>query len=221
MSQLGRAVLVWDAPTRLFHWLTATLLAAAYVTAQRDALYRWHLWCGETLLALLLFRLFWGFAGSETARFASLIATPDKAVRHLQRLWRREPDTQVGHNPAGGWMVLVMLALLLGETLSGVFVNNDVANEGPLTERLPAWFENLVTDLHTTLSNALLAAIALHLLAIGIYGAVKHQNLLRPMFTGRKRLPDAVPAPRTASVGLALLLLGCAVAAAALIADNL
>ena len=76
--------------------------------------------------------------GSETARFARFLASPRVAARHLARLFRREPDEQVGHNPAGGWMVLLLLALLLGETLTGIVVNNDVADEGPLTEMMPA-----------------------------------------------------------------------------------
>jgi cytochrome b len=60
------------------------------------------------------FRIVWGFVGSDTARFARFLASPHAATRHLARLFRREPDVQVGHNPAGGWMVLLLLALLLG-----------------------------------------------------------------------------------------------------------
>ncbi len=211
-----RVVRVWDAPTRLFHWCAAALVVALYLTWRLDAM-RWHELAGYALLALLLFRLLWGILGSDSARFARFLASPRAALRHLRHFFRREPDAEVGHNAAGGWMVLAMLALLLGETLTGLFVDNDVANEGPLTEVVSAGFSNLMTDLHEILWDALLAAIALHLLAVLAYGVVKRHHLARAMITGRKRLPAEVPAPRLASPLLAALLFACAAAAAALI----
>ena len=101
-QQRGRTVLVWDLPTRLFHWLTVTLMLAAYITWRIDWV-NWHALVGEALLALVLFRIVWGFVGSDTARFARFLASPYVAIRYLARLFRREPDMQVGHNPAGGW----------------------------------------------------------------------------------------------------------------------
>jgi cytochrome b len=134
------------------------LVLAAYITWRIEWV-NWHALAGETLLALVLFRIVWGFVGSDTARIARHLASPDAASRHLARLFRREPDTQVGHNPAGGWMVLLLLALLLGETLTGIVDNNDVADEGPLTHAVLA----MVLDhrLHRLLFGALLAAAAL------------------------------------------------------------
>ena len=181
----------------------------------------WHAWAGEALLALLLFRLLWGLFGSDTARFKRFIASPAAALRHLAHLHRREVDTEIGHNAAGGWMVLVMILLLFGQTLTGIYVNNDIADEGPLTELMPAPIANLISDLHTILWDLLLAAIALHVLAILAYGAVKRQNLLRPMVTGRKRLPASVAAPLIAPLTRAALLLAVAIFAAAAIAAKL
>lgn len=216
----ARTVLVWDLPTRLFHWLTVVLVAAAYITWRLDWM-DWHLLAGKVLLALLLFRLTWGVVGSETARFASFLAFPRAAAQHLARIFRREPDEQIGHNPAGGWMVLLLLALLLGEVLTGILDNNDVADEGPLTEVIPAWGLNLVTDLHALLWDALLAAVALHLAAIAIYAMAKGHHLLRPMLTGRKQLPARSIPPRVASSARALLVLGGSAVAAALLASFL
>jgi len=213
----SRRVRVWDAPTRLFHWLTAALVPALYLTWRCDWM-SWHLRLGEALLALLLFRLLWGVAGSESARFARFLAPPRAALRHLRDFPRREPDAEPGHNPAGGWMVLALLALLLGETLTGVVDSNDVANEGPLSEIAPAWLLNLISDLHTLLWDALLAAILCHLLAISAYALVKRQNLLRAMITGWKRLPREVEAPRLVSPLRAALLMALAAGAAKLIA---
>lgn len=217
MGRNCKPVRVWDAPTRLFHWAATGLVAVLYLTWRYDRM-DWHALAGEALLALLLFRLLWGFFGSDTARFACFVRSPREAIRHLARLLRREPDIQVGHNPAGGWMVLAMLALLLGETLTGLYVNNDVANDGPLTAIASARTSNFITDLHKILWTALLAAIALHVLAILVYAVVKRHDLVRPMLTGRKRLPEAVSAPRIASPSLGAVLLVFAAGAAALIA---
>ena len=205
-QQAARPVLVWDVPTRLFHWLVVVLVAAAYATSKLNWM-DWHVRIGETLLALVLFRLLWGFFGSETARFHSFLSAPAAAWQHLRHLFRREADVQVGHNSAGGWMVLLLLVLLLGETLSGLYVNNDIADDGPLTQWVPASIANAITALHTMLWDALLAAVALHVLAIAVYAVAKGHNLLRPMLTGRKRLPERIRAHRQASVMLALLLL--------------
>ena len=213
-----RPVLVWDLLIRLFHWLAVVLVAAAYLTWQLNWM-DWHAWVGDALLALLLFRLLWGFFGSETARFSSFVAPPRTAVQHLAHILRRDRDLQAGHNPAGGWMVMLLLALLLGQTLTGLYVNNDVANEGPLTELSPAPIANLMTALHNVLLwDALLAAVALHVLVILVYGLAKRHDLLLPMITGRKMLPESVPAPCVTRPTRALGFIACAAAAAAAIA---
>ena len=212
----GRLVRVWDLPTRLFHWLAAALVVAAYVTWRLNWM-DWHGWVGEAVLALVLWRLLWGFLGSDTARFAYFLASPRAALHHLAQIRQREPDRDAGHNPAGGWMVLLLLALLLGETLTGIYVANDVADQGPLTELTPAPLANLISALHRLLWQALLAAVILHLLATYAYFALKRHNLLLPMVTGRKRLPDSVPEPRIAGLARALAaFLGAAAVAAAL-----
>ncbi len=217
-----RPVAVWDLPTRLFHWATAALVAALYATARLNRM-DLHVLAGETLLALLIFRILWGFFGGQTARFARFASSPASALRHLAHLARPEPepDRTVGHNQAGAWMVFVLLFLLLGETLSGLYTNNDVANEGPFTEITPAPVANAITDLHTILWDALLAAIALHLLAILAYALLKRQNLVGPMITGTKRLPPDVPPPRFARPAIALLLAALSVIAATAIATFL
>ena len=217
MGTAPRIVLVWDIPIRVFHWLIVALVAAAYATWRLNWMV-WHGRIGEALLALVLFRLLWGFFGGETARFSGFLASPGKAFQHLKRAFRREPDRQVGHNPAGGWMVLLLLALLLAETLTGLYVANDMADEGPLTEIVPAWAANAIASAHAILWDALLAAIVLHVLAIAGFAVIKGQNLLRPMITGTKVLPASVAAPRAGSAARAgLLLLGSAVATALLV----
>ncbi len=217
MRTAPRIVLVWDFPVRIFHWLIVALVAAAYATWRLNWMV-WHGWIGYAVLTLVLFRLLWGFFGGETARFSGFLSAPRPVFQHLKHSFRREPDHQVGHNPAGGWMVVLLLALLLVETLTGVYVANDIVDEGPLTEIVPAWAANAIASAHAIGWDVLLAAIVLHVLAIAGFAAIKGQNLLRPMVTGTKVLPASVAAPRAGSPARAgLLLLGCAVATALLV----
>lgn len=215
-----RKVVIWDAPTRLFHWLTAILVAAAYATWRFDRM-DWHVWIGYALLALVIFRLLWGFFGSETARFAAFLASPRAALAHLAHMFHHEPGREIGHNPAGGWMVLVLLALLLGETLSGLYINNDVAAAGPLTQIVPAPVSNLIDALHTYLWWILLAAVTLHVVAVAVYRLAKGQNLALPMVTGRKTLPPEMRAPALAGPLRALLVLGGSLLAVAVLINFL
>jgi cytochrome b len=217
MGTAPRTVLVWDIFIRVFHWLIVALVAAAYATWRLNWMVL-HGWVGDAVLTLLLFRLMWGFLGSETARFSHFLTSPRMVVQHLKHAFRREPDNQVGHNPAGGWMVLLLLALLLVETLTGLYVANDIADEGPLTEMVPPWAANAIASSHAILWDALLAAIVLHVLVIAGFAVIKGQNLLRPMITGAKVLPARIATPPAGSpVRAGLLLLGCAVATALLV----
>jgi cytochrome b len=138
-------------------------------------------------------------------------------MRHLAHTLRREPDRQVGHNPAGGWMVLLLLALLLAETLTGIYVENDIVNGGPLTEITPAPIANAIEALHAIFWDALLAAVLLHITAILLFATVKRHNLLLPMITGKKLLPASVPQPRMAGLARAGFLLACSGVAAAVL----
>ncbi len=217
MATALRIVRVWDVPIRLFHWLIVALVVAAYVTWRLNWMV-WHGWVGNAVLVLLLFRLLWGFFGGETSRFSRFLASPRMAVQHLKFLFLREPDRQVGHNPAGGWMVLLLLALLLAETLTGLYVANDIADVGPLTEIVPAWAADAIESSHAILWDMLLAAIVLHVLAIASFAVIKGQNLVRPMIAGTKALPANVASPKMVSpMRAALLLIGGAAAAAVLV----
>ncbi|MGA8689328.1 MAG: cytochrome b/b6 domain-containing protein [Methyloceanibacter sp.] len=220
MSSTDRKILVWDAPTRLFHWLIVALVVAAYATWRLNWM-DWHAQAGNALLTLVLFRLLWGFFGSETTRFSRFLTSPRVALRHLAHMLRREPDRQAGHNPAGGWMVLILLALLLGEALTGLYVANDVADVGPFTASVPAPIANAITSLHLIFWDALLAAVALHVLAVLVYAVAKRHNLVLPMITGWKTLPDSVPQPRMVGPARVILLLSCSVLAAAALANFL
>lgn len=204
---------VWDAPTRLFHWAIVLLIAFSYVSIQKDWI-QLHFYSGYAVLTLLLFRLAWGFVGSETSRFRTFLRSPVEGLRHLAQFGKREPDTELGHNAAGGWMVLAMLAVLLAQVITGLFSNDDVSSEGPLAYRVGKAASDRITGLHGTIFNVILALVALHILAIVAYAAVKRHDLVRAMLTGKKRLPATMQQPRFSSPVLAVALL---VVAAALV----
>lgn len=203
---------VWDLPVRLFHWALVLLILAAWTTQYLNRM-DLHIWAGEAILSLLLFRILWGFVGSETARFCQFLHSPVAALRHLARLRRREPDLQAGHNAAGGWMVVAMLALIGLQAGTGLFSNDDGDAEGPLMHLIRKSQSNALSRVHALTFTAIAAAIVLHVVTIGVYAAVKRQNLVWPMVTGTKRMPPATDPPRFVNPVWALVTLAIAVAA--------
>jgi cytochrome b len=207
-------VRVWDLPTRLFHWTLILLVGFSWLSAKLLWM-DWHLRSGFAVMTLLLFRLAWGLVGSDTARFRQFLHSPLAALRHLAHLARREPDHQVGHNAAGGWMVLGLLGLLAVQVGTGLFSNDDIMTEGPLAENVDKSTSDWLSHIHRVNFTLIEIAVAAHIVAILTYAVVKRHNLVRPMLTGRKRLPADMPPPRMASSWLALLLVIVAAGAVA------
>ena len=208
MDQVHRVYVlrrVWDAPIRLFHWAVAVLVGALWLTQYEDWMPQ-HMLCGYAMAALLLFRLAWGVVGSETARFSRFLKSPLAAFGHLAHLRRRPPDTEIGHNAAGGWMVLVMLGLLCVQVGTGLCANDEVSVQGPLADVVGPDASDWLSHVHAVNFRLIEAAIALHLLAILAYRLLGYR-LVWPMITGKKRLPGTVPPPRMASPLLAACLL--------------
>jgi cytochrome b len=209
MRQLYLPLRVWDLPVRLFHWTLVILIFVSWLTQELGRM-DLHKLCGYTIMALLLFRLAWGFVGSDTARFSKFLRSPLAAFRHLGQLHRREPDTEIGHNAAGGWMVLVMLGMLAVQVGSGLFSNDDVLTEGPLAHFVSKETSDWLSHVHSINFKLTEAVIVLHVLAIATYALLKGHNLVRPMITGKKRMPGATRAPRMASPLLAIVILAIA-----------
>jgi len=206
MRQLYLPMRIWDLPTRLFHWVLVVLIFISWLSAWREWM-QVHVVCGLTVLTLLLFRLIWGLIGSDTARFSYFVKGPMAALRHLRHLLRREPDTETGHNAAGGWMVLVMLALLFVQVGTGLCSNDDIDVEGPLAEYVGKARSDWLTHIHSVNFTLIEIAIAAHVIALITYRVLKGHNLLMPMITGKKRLPGATQAPRMMHPILALAVL--------------
>jgi cytochrome b len=200
---------VWDLPVRLFHWSIVVLIFAAWLTQELNKM-EWHVWCGYAILTLLLFRLIWGFIGSDTARFTRFLKSPAAALRHLSHLRRREADREIGHNAAGGWMVLVMLALIGVQAGTGLFANDDGNTEGPLMHLVDKEQSNWFSKIHSLNFNLIEAVILLHVLAIVAYAVLKRQDLVRPMVTGTKLMPGETAVPRLVNPLWALVTLALA-----------
>lgn len=211
-----RPVKVWDLPVRAFHWAIVVLVGFSWLSASRSWM-ELHFLAGYAVLALLLFRLAWGVVGSDTARFSRFLVSPASALRHLAHIGRREPDREIGHNPAGGWMVVLMLILLLVQVGTGLSANDNVMNEGPLAHFLGKPLSDRLSAFHSVTFTLLQIAVGLHILAVLAYALLKRQDLVRPMVTGRKRLPAATASPRIGSPWIALPLFGVVVLAVTLL----
>jgi cytochrome b len=179
--------LVWDLPLRLFHWLLAVSIAASWATA--EAGFDWmqvHFYLGYWTIGLVLFRVLWGFIGPRHARFSSFLGSPAAIFRYLKGLFSGSAVHTVGHNPAGGLMVIVMLLLVALQAGTGLFASDDIVWSGPYNPAVSGATAERLTSLHHANFNWILATVALHILAIAFYGVVKKQNLAVAMLTGMK-----------------------------------
>lgn len=203
-----RELTVWDIPVRLFHWLLVLLVGFSWLSGKQEWM-TWHMWSGYAILTLILFRIVWGFVGSTHARFSDFIYGPGAVIAYLRTLPSRVAAKFAGHNPLGGISVLLILACVLLQATTGLFANDDVFTEGPLYKWVGKSTSDFLTTVHKYNFEVLLVLAGVHVAAVLYYLLYKRENLVMPMFTGRKRLPDgAQPATsRIAGNGLALAVL--------------
>lgn len=183
---------VWDVPTRLFHWLVVVLLVFQAVTGYIGGeIMRWHVISGYAMLTLIVYRILWGFVGSTHARFASFIAGPAATLRFAKRLFSREAVPQVGHNPLGGWNVIILVTCLALQVFSGLFANDGLATEGPLASLVSIDVSTILSHFHRWNLKVLLVLSGLHVIAVLYHELFKKERLTRAMFTGVKTVPVA------------------------------
>lgn len=209
------SVPAWDLPTRVFHWLLAALIVSAYLTNKFGGvdLY-WHRLNGYAILTLVLFRVFWGFVGGSTARFSSFVGWPWRAAGYALGLIKGRSKQYLGHNPLGGWVVLLLLGLLAFQGITGLFSNDDVLAEGPLVKLVSYDTSAYISKLHLRNFNLLLIVIGLHIAANFLYLWWKKINLITPMVSGRKA-PQSFADQNEARFGSPLLAVFCLLLAAA------
>lgn len=187
-----KKVRVWDLPTRLFHWSLAALIVVAVITESIGGnAMEWHFRAGYGALALIVFRLVWGLVGTRYARFSEFIYSPSAILDYI----RAGKSHLLGHNPLGSLAVFALLAVVLAQAATGLFSNDDIANDGPLVKFISKEFSDRITWFHKEVSGtAIYVLVGLHLLAIAFYLFRKKQNLVRPMITGDQEVDFDAPA---------------------------
>lgn len=170
---MSNKILVWDLPTRLFHWLLAASFIGAFLTAESEYWRDIHVALGYTVMGLIGFRVVWGLIGTRYARFSSFAFGPSKVVAYLKSLLSTSPQHYVGHNPAGSWVIYCLLALGILAGATGYATYNEVGGE---------WLE----ELHEGAANAMLALVGVHVAAVLVSSLLHRENLVRAMIDGYK-----------------------------------
>jgi len=214
---------VWDMPSRLSHGAIVILVFIQFASGLLELLpMSLHLWCGYALLAVVIFRILWGFIGSESARFSRFLRGPADMLRYARTLPSTTPSHTPGHNPLGGWSVVFLLGFTLVQALSGLFAGRPGDLVGPLVGRVGRDVSHALNDLHESFVWLLVLLVLMHVGAGLFYLIHKRENLIAPMFgDGRLPLPTD-PAIRFASSGRAwaLLVLSVLMVAAAVVLGN-
>ena len=187
MARAGKTgARIWDLPTRLFHWMLVLLVLTAWLSAEKRDI-SLHVLAGAGVAGLLVFRLWWGFFGSSTARFANFLKGP-RAVLTYARSLLTHSEPELGHNPMGGWSVASLLACLLALIGFGLFaIDTDGLDSGPFADLVDFDTARQASHLHALVFDGLEALVALHLVAILFYHLIKRHRLVHAMVTGRQR----------------------------------
>jgi cytochrome b len=193
MNATEPKALVWDLPVRIGHWLLAACFALAWLTGESEEWRLVHVYAGSAMVGIVLFRLLWGLVGSRHALFVDFVRGPRAVLAYLKSLLGPEPERWVGHNPAGGWAIVVLLGLVLVGGASGWLNYQEIGG---------GWLE----ELHEVAVHLLLVVVVVHLGGVLIGGVAHRENLVRPMFTGLKAT-DATEGIAGARPLAALLLL--------------
>lgn len=170
----GPTVRVWDLLVRVCHWALVLSIATAWLTRHSPG--PWHEWIGYAALTVVAIRLAWGFLGSKHARFGDFVYSPATTLRYAGDFLARKEARYLGHNPLGGWMILLLLLMTALVGFTGWLYTTD-----------RYWGIEWVEELHSTLSDALFVLAGLHILG-ALYASFHHrENLVGAMIHGRKR----------------------------------
>jgi len=178
--------LIWDLPVRIFHWSLVILIPYSWYSIEITNDLENHFLSGFCVLALVIFRIIWGFAGPKYARFSSFIYSPRNIIAYAKTLFTKQRSDHAGHNPLGGLSVMVLLLLLATQVGTGLFATDGDYFFGPLNDYIPWDTSIILTDIHVININILLGFIGLHIVSVLFYLFFKKENLITAMVTGRK-----------------------------------
>ena len=182
-----KLIQVWDLPVRLFHWTLVTCFFLAYIT--EDHWMGVHTFAGYTIAVLVLFRLIWGLIGSRYARFSNFVRKPVEVKTYLKDVFRFRAQRYLGHNPAGGAMIVALIVSLIITVITGLATYGGKELAGPLAglmTGMPDFVSNGVEELHEFFANFTLLLVLLHVAGV-VFASLQHgENLIRAMFTGKK-----------------------------------
>ena len=197
------AQMLWDIPTRLFHWLIVCCLPLSWWSAETGN-YEIHQWSGYTVIVLVVRRVIWGFVGSRHSRFDDFIVGPAAVRAYMQG----QGAASAGHNPLGGWSVLLLLSLLLIQAVSGLFNSDEILFSGPLYYWADADVRAVMGSLHDVAFNGLLALVAVHIVAVLYHQFKLKEKLLQAMVRGQAkgRAGEAAPAPWWLALALVVVI---------------
>ncbi|HFT7392156.1 TPA: cytochrome b/b6 domain-containing protein [Aeromonas hydrophila] len=196
-----RKIRVWDLPVRLFHWALVLLMAMLFLSAYAGQMEA-HGAIGRVVLVLVVFRLVWGFIGSQTSRFSDFV----KGIGGIRAYLSSGKLETVGHNPLGALMVVAMLAVILIQAVSGMFSSDGLGFSGPLAHWISKVASDSIASFHVIMAYVIAILIASHVLAV-LWHWIRHrENLIIPMFSGKKWVPLNTVQPLFASSALALVI---------------
>ena len=178
---------VWDPLVRFFHW--GLVLAFIITQVTEDDFMGLHSWAGYFILTLLAIRIIWGFVGTRYARFSDFVYSRQTIIQFLKDTFALRARRYIGHNPAGGAMVLLLMISLLITGLTGVLVYGAAEQAGPLA----SWFiggsqfwGEIFEELHEFFANFSLLLVFIHVLGVIIESFIHRENLVTAMINGRK-----------------------------------
>jgi cytochrome b len=221
-DQQHRETPVWDLPTRLFHWALVLLVGMNLFLIEPEGGIATvlHMTAGYIVIGLLLFRLVWGFVGSPRSRFADFMHPWTEIKSYAAGLRRFAPPRSVGHNPLGGWMILVMLVVLAVLVITGLFASGRHA-AGALATTVPVELTALLGEAHELFGNIMIALVIVHVAGVAVDWLLTRENIVKAMVTGSKTLPAEISAqerPLVGGVRAALIGVFCLVVVGGLVA---
>jgi cytochrome b len=168
-----QAILVWDMPTRVFHWLLVISFTGAWFTSESERFQMFHYAFGYSAVALILFRLVWGFIGTKYARFSQFVRGPNSIIKHFKGVLRKHEEETPGHNPAGGMVMIGLMIIILLIGITGYLSIKELLGD-------------LMSEFHEAIASLAVALVIVHIAAAVIMSMMQKENLVRAMITGRK-----------------------------------